>query len=84
MTCEFIEIPGVGRAIVCGRSRRRPKCVGCGQPATLECDWKMPRKKSGTCDAPICARCATAPAQDKDICPKHKPDLERWQRERLL
>lgn len=87
MTCEFVDLPGGGRAIICGRSHRPPKCVGCGRPATQECDWKVKHKKSGTCDAPICTSCSTSPGPDKDICPKHKPDLEAWleaQKDRLL
>lgn len=82
MTCETVTLPGGQRAIVCSRARRRPKCRACGRPATLECDWKKPRKKSGTCDAPICDRCTTSPAPDKDICPACLPELKAWQSER--
>ena len=53
-----------GVAIVCTRGRRCP----CGRPATLECDWKVPTRKSGTCDAPICTGCTTSPAPGKDLC----------------
>lgn len=78
MTCERVPMPGGGVAIVCGPRRRRRKCRTCGRPADLECDWKVPRKKSGTCDAPICSTCTTSPAPGKDVCPKHKPALEAW------
>lgn len=82
MTCHPIDIPGVGRGFVC-TSGKRKRCA-CGRPATLECDWKVPGRKSGTCDAPICARCTTSPAPGKDICPKHKPDFEAWKKGRGL
>lgn len=49
---------------------RRKRCA-CGRPATKECDWKVPGKKSGTCDRPICAGCTHVPAPDKDLCPLH-------------
>lgn len=42
-----------------------------GKPADLLCDWKVKTKRSGTCDAPICARCPHVPAKDKDLCPDH-------------
>jgi hypothetical protein len=67
MACEHFAHPG-GVGIVCGVRRR--KCP-CGRRATLECDWKVPSRKSGTCDAPICDRCTTVPAPEKDLCVKH-------------
>lgn len=76
MTCERVTLPGGGVAIVCG-TRSRKRCE-CGQRATLECDWKVPTRKSGTCDAPICARCTTSPAPEKDLCPAHAAEFERW------
>jgi hypothetical protein len=69
MNCQHI-----GNAIVCS-PRRRCKC---GRRATLLCDWKQPKKKSGTCDAPICARCTTSPAADKDLCAKHAAEFQAW------
>lgn len=80
MVCERVNVGGTS-AIVCGPRRRRPRCA-CGRPATLECDWKVPSRKSGTCDAPICDRCTTSPAPDKDICPAHRPAFEAWKTER--
>jgi hypothetical protein len=56
--------------MICGPGRKKPRCK-CGRVAKLECDWKAPHKKSGTCDAPICATCAHHPAPEKDLCPKH-------------
>lgn len=69
MICARVNIGGVA-AIVCTSRPRRRKCA-CGQPAPLECDWKVPTKKSGTCDAPICAGCTHSPAPGKDLCQKH-------------
>ncbi|MEJ7831287.1 MAG: hypothetical protein WKF79_00090 [Nocardioides sp.] len=82
MTCDWVPMPGGGHAIICSRSTRRPKCRGCGRPATLECDWKKPRKKSGTCDAPICGACSISPAPDKDVCPACQPALAAWRASR--
>lgn len=78
MACEHLTLPDGTRAIVCGRSRRRPKCKGCGRPADLACDWKVKTRRSGTCDAPICSACTTSPAEGKDLCPDHAADYRRW------
>lgn len=76
MPCERVNLPGGAVAIVCssGRSKR----CKCGRRATLACDWKVEGKKSGTCDAPICDRCTTSPAPDKDLCPPHAQAFEEW------
>ena len=66
------------RAIVC---TRLPRC-GCGNRTTKLCDWKVPSKKSGTCDKPLCGRCTTSPAPDKDLCPKHAKDWAAMLEER--
>lgn len=80
MTCERVTLPGGGTAIVCG-TRKRKRC-DCGRPATLACDWKVPSRKSGTCDAPICAGCTTSPAPEKDLCPAHAAEFEHWKEAR--
>lgn len=78
--CERVQLAGGGCAIVCsGHSRKRCKC---GARATLECDWKVPGKRSGTCDASICARCATSPAPWKDLCAAHAAAYENWKADR--
>ena len=82
MTCEHVQLPGGGSAIVCS-SNRRPKCSGCGKPARQLCDWKTPGVRNGTCDAPVCERCSTKPAEGKDLCPAHAVDYEKWCAERL-
>ena len=55
--------------MVCRRTGRRgkpiPKC-GCGCAADLLCDGPA---ASGTCDAPICANCATEIGPDRHLCP---------------
>lgn len=81
MVCRSVSTPG-GVAIVCGPRPRRAKCRCCGRPADLLCDWKVPGRKSGTCDAPICDRCTTSPAPDKDLCPAHAAEFEAWKLER--
>jgi hypothetical protein len=81
MTCQRVNVGGhVG--IVCGVRGRKLKCK-CGRPATLECDWKVPTRKSGTCDAPICERCTTRPTPGKDLCARHAAEFEGWKKQRL-
>jgi len=76
MTCEHVQLPGGGFAIVC--SSGRTKRCSCGRRADLLCDWKVPSRRSGTCDAPICRRCTVSPAPDKDLCPQHAKAFEAW------
>lgn len=75
MTCRVIETEGGVRAIVCTTGRGQ-RCTRCGSKATLLCDWKVPSRRSGTCDKPICAACTHAPAPGKDLCPDHAAE---WQ-----
>ena len=78
MACEQVVLPGGGVAIVCG-TRTRKRCA-CGGRATLLCDWKVTSRKSGTCDAPICTRCMTSPAPEKDLCPAHAAKFAEWKK----
>lgn len=80
MRCERVRMPGGGAAIVCF-SGRRQRC-SCGRLAALLCDWKVPERRSGTCDTPICRTCATSPAREKDLCPEHAHAFESWKAER--
>lgn len=80
MTCEHVTLPNGVRAIVCSL-RRRPRCK-CGRPEVLLCDWKVPAKRTGTCDASICRICTTSPAPDKDLCPAHAGEFEAWKKTR--
>lgn len=73
MACERVTLPGGFTAIVCG-TRKKPRCK-CGRSGAMLCDWKV---EGGTCDQPICARCATSPAPDKDLCPQHAGEYEAW------
>lgn len=81
MTCEHVRLADGTGMIICG-TRPRPRCVRCGNRADLECDWKVPGRASGTCDKPICARCTTSPAPEKDLCPDHAEAWLRWQEKR--
>lgn len=74
MVCT--PIPG---GFACSRGRReKPKTCKCGAPATKLCDWRHPRRKSGTCDEPLCDACAFNFAPEVDFCPTH--ERERRQR----
>jgi len=64
MPCTPFTTPEGGRGIICSRTQR----CKCGRRSTKLCDWKVP---GGTCDAPLCERCTTVPAPEKDLCPKH-------------
>lgn len=78
MPCERVPIPGGGAAIVCSSGRRR-RCTCCGKSAPFLCDWKVPSRRSGTCDAPICADHAAVPAAGKHLCPTHTEAYAAWQ-----
>ena len=67
--CTPFSINGV-RGFACGPSRYTPGCCKCRtSPARLLCDWKLPSGR--TCSKPICERCTTKPAPEKDLCPEH-------------
>lgn len=76
MPCEHLRLPDGTAAIVCSSGRAK-RCT-CGKRATLACDWKVPARRSRTCDAPICADCTTRPAPDKDLCPDHAEAWAAW------
>lgn len=69
MICQHVTLPDGTAAIACF-SGRRQRCA-CGKVATKLCDWKVPTKKTGTCDKPLCPACTHVPAPDKDLCPTH-------------
>lgn len=54
-----------------GKKRTHPPCSACGGAGGgLECD--SPRAGGGTCDKPLCVRCAIQVRhQNKDFCPVH-------------
>jgi hypothetical protein len=68
-----------GTAMHINDGHRRKYCE-CGRPADFACDWRMPAKKSGTCDGPICKRCALQVAADKHLCRFHQKAYEQWKR----
>lgn len=72
MACELIKIDGMGVGIICRRGVRPKKCKFCGADCTKECDYPS-KKRSGTCDATMCDRCATSGGGDLDYCPDHAP-----------
>jgi hypothetical protein len=78
--CERIQLPGGGVAIICGLRGSKPKFCACGRPAKFECDWKVSKdvRKSGTCDAPICAQHAKEVAPGKHLCPLHQKHYDGW------
>lgn len=77
--CERIEIPGGGFAFICG-GRGRHKFCECGRSAVALCDWKVPDRKSGTCDAPICEKHRVTVAPGKDLCVFHQHAFEIWKK----
>lgn len=81
MTCETVKLPDGGKAIVCS-SGRAERCA-CGRRAPYLCDWKVPMRRSGTCDAPLCDQCATSPAPEKHLCRVHALAFDRWKARRV-
>lgn len=77
MPCNLVKLQTGETAFVC-TSGRRKRCA-CGKPATLECDWKVKDRRSGTCDRPICAACTTKPAEGKDLCREHATAWKAWE-----
>jgi hypothetical protein len=77
MPCDRVSLPDGTAVILCSRGPRRQRCA-CGKPATLLCDWKLRGARTLTCDAPICAACATSPAPEKDLCPTHAAAFREW------
>lgn len=68
----FFNLPGTGRVHVRMSPARSKRCKFCtnGYVEKL-CDFPVgPRDK--TCDAGMCARCATSISHEVDYCPKHK------------
>lgn len=86
MACTVIPLGEPGSfAIACTRGRKKksdPRCSRCGRPAGLLCDGAVtPARREGeelvpfyedarSCDAPICALCATRVAKNVDLCPR--------------
>ena len=67
----WVDLPGGGHAHICVRGQRSKRCAFCSNGYVEKlCDF--PVGKGRTCDAGMCAKCATAIARETDYCPKHK------------
>jgi hypothetical protein len=75
--CDTIKFPNGDVGIICG-ARHRPRYCTCGRESSFLCDRKVSHKKSGTCDAPICAQHALQVGPRKHLCPLHQKEWERW------
>jgi hypothetical protein len=77
MACGFYRIRGLGAVhINFGRTKAPKPCVHCGDISTALCDHQVADKAAGwptgTCDAPICERCALhVPGKNRDYCKRH-------------
>lgn len=76
MTCEHLDLGNGAHAIVCHRNKRWPRCSvpGCNRPAPKLCDFPVPTKKSGTCDAKLCEAHAKAQPSHHRVAPGSTPD----------
>lgn len=75
MPCQWVAIPGGGYAHVRTAPAKRKRCPFCthGWVEKL-CDFVVgPGDK--TCDAGMCARCASPISRDVDFCPKHRGQI---------
>ncbi len=73
----FVRFPDGTTAHVCirgNRSRKLCSAPGCTAYADRACDFpvNVPRRKSRTCDAPICNQHAAKMGDEIDYCPPHK------------
>ena len=82
MTCHPIKMPGGATGFFC--TRERTKRCSCGNRGVFLCDWKVPEKKSGTCDVPLCGRCAFSPADEKHLCKPHAGAWAEWRKAQRL
>jgi hypothetical protein len=80
------RLPDGTTVIVCTRGTRgtrQPRCSGCGAPgADKLCDYPVVRAngKAGTCDRPLCERCAVSVGVGRDYCgPHHRYEQKRAQ-----
>jgi hypothetical protein len=72
MACEMLrDETGRVTAIICGTRTRRQRCRFCSTGYVEKlCDF--PTAPGKTCDAGMCAKCATSVGIDLDYCPHHK------------
>jgi hypothetical protein len=75
MPCTPVKLAGGQTAIICTGRRPRRKCSVCKERlAQRECDYPDQQRKSGTCDKPLCTRCAVSGGDNIDFCPSHPKD----------
>ena len=79
--CLRHQLPDGTTAIICGM-KSEPKFCRCGRPADFLCDWKVPDRKSGTCDAPVCKEHAKQVAPNKHLCEWHQKAYEIWRKKK--
>jgi len=78
--CEHVKMSNGDSAFLCGLKTFRKHCK-CGAEATALCDWKVPARKSGTCDEPICAAHAKVVGHGrKHLCPLHSHEYDAWKK----
>jgi len=68
------DATGKPMGIACGRSPFKAcSTPGCRNHADKLCDYPVTRKngKAGTCDRPMCSRCAKNVGPDRDYCGVH-------------
>ena len=78
MACDVVKKRDGSVFLLCSRGRRARKCQFCAEAAEFECDALRPRKKSGHCDARMCAKHRTKVGDQElgdeidtiDHCPK--------------
>lgn len=73
MSCDRLDTGNGVHATICNRGKKRPYCSvpGCDRPAGRQCDFPIPKKKSGTCDANLCQTHAATQGEELDYCPPH-------------
>lgn len=77
--CDHIKFSDGTEGIICGMRHTKRFCA-CGRAADLLCDWKVPGRKSGTCDAGVCRNHAMQVAPNKHLCRLHQKAWDDWQR----
>lgn len=73
--CEWVDIPGAGKALVRMSGKRPPACRWCGKRSTKLCDFVVSHPNQvthkRTCDAPMCDDHASHVGPNLDHCPDH-------------
>lgn len=69
MPCKTIRLPDGGFAHVRFSNPPRRRCAFCQDWSVALCDGPNPKRKSKTCDRPMCWKHRTMVGADKDLCP---------------